>query len=159
MSAQTTAPISIHHASLHRTVRVGACPVLTVTVTYPCPASVEGAPEGVVTRFCEAYRHMAENFLSWATDEASDTSPAREALMAFASSGPNRAYTFERRLLECRMEATVTSDGRGLTVERCVSMKVRRSGQFVGPSRRGFEQWRLPGLTLARSQTDFWEKL
>lgn len=163
----------LSHCTLRRLVRVGACPVLEVCVTYPVLSFAEdgdAAARPAVARFNEAYRAMAEAFLAWATD-----GPAREAVEAFSAAGAGAVYRFDRRMLLCHMTVEVASDADGgtagnaapvdgrryLRVKRSVSVGTRRGLQAAprqDAPRQSVEEidlWRWPSLTLASKTKKF----
>ena len=133
----------------HRILRVGVCPVLEMTVTYPhletdAPAS---------NRFNETYRDLAESFMAWA-----ETAPYEEAKAAFADLGASAPYRFDRRRLLCSMTAAVQGQvgvdkgERGptyLAVTRTVRLLSRR-GEVAERSVRAVDLWRWPELTAER---------
>jgi hypothetical protein len=131
--------LPVETVTLRHTYRVGACPVLEVTVTYPhIPHESPAA-----TRFNEAYRSMAESFLAWA-----DTAPAEEARASFAAMGSTAPYRFDRRILTCSMTAEILSP-RLLTVTRAVTLKSRR-GELTERTITAVDGWRIPELTAVK---------
>ncbi len=152
MSRVHLSPDPITHTALCRLVRVGATPVMAISVTYPVlsPDAASHAPEGEdslfasrIARFNDAYRAMAEAFADWAAG-----APAAAASEAFVSAGPGAAYTFDRRLLTCRMEATLDGEGR-LTVRRTVRTGSRR-GTVPAETFTTVDRWRTEDLSLLR---------
>ena len=109
-----------------RTVRVGAVPVLTVTVIRPVveiPADGGGgtntagtAPQADgVTRFNDGTRRMAETFLAYALD-----GPAKAAADAYRAAGNGAAYSFPRREVLCKMTITSARGGEAETTILCL---------------------------------------
>ena len=146
--------VAVETVTERRLHRVGACPVLEVTVTYPRLRIGEG--EGTPTpadaeRFNRAYARMAEAFLSWAEGE-----PARAASEAFLSMGAGAAYRFDRRLILCNMTADLVRGSRSQGVEflrvvRRVSQGCRKGG-VTGKILIYEDVWRVPLLTLVRQR-------
>ena len=136
-----TLPSSISHTQETRLYRVGATPVLEVTVTYPTLP----APSPAAQRFNEAYRAMAEAFFAWA-----ESTPAAEAAAAFCAM-ERAAYTFDRRLITCTMTAEPPREGADphgeLRVTRTVIASTRR-GTLPERRRSSTERWRTDDLTL-----------
>ncbi len=112
---------AVIYASVRRLVRVGACVVLEVTVTYPMAvAGTEGCD-----RFCAVYREAAEAFVHWALGE-----PASLAREAFSAMGTGAAYRFDRWCLSCRFEVVrEEADDRYAVVTRTVISGRRRGGE------------------------------
>ncbi len=140
-----TYSLTLTHDTLHRYARAGHTPALEVTVTYPVLALADAAgrdcPEAsAVERFNQAYRTMAEAFLTW-----SDGAPAEMALAAFAAAGLRAVYTFDRRCLSCRMEAEMGETY--LTVRRKVTRGSRR-GSVPPFGQEDRDVWRLSDLSL-----------
>ena len=135
------------HDTTHRIHRVGACPVLELTVTYPRIGIADGEASSAVERFNEAYRTMAENWLAWA-----ESVLLSEANEAFAAEGAGASYRFERRVAVCQMSASeLPAEGECLTVTRTLRLTTRRGGQ--GEKRRsGGDRWRWPSLTLSEGR-------
>ncbi len=152
--------VTVTDCTLRRWVRVGACPVLEVAVTYPqlacyvgeganAKSDVQGRTPvpAAVERFNRAYPAMAEAFLSWAQG-----APAEAAIAAFHAYGMSAAYCFDRRIITCRMTARVDAPDtahtpNALVVERTVWMGSRH-GEVAPTERRTVEEWRWPSLTL-----------
>ena len=144
------APLTVTYCHICRTCRVGACPVLEVTVTYPVLSLSIPDTETVspaVTRFNEAYRTMAENLLAWAQGSVCEAATAD-----FMAAGAGAAYRFDRRLVTCHMTAAFVpskenAEVRYLVVTRPLCMTSRR-GEV--PERRltATDLWRWPELTL-----------
>ena len=135
-------PITVTEIARRRLLRIGAVPVLEVTVIYPC-LTWEAEAASAMSRFNAAYETMAEAFLEWA-----DQVPYAQATEAYAALGPRAAYRFDRRLLVCAMKAEpLTSADKRLTVYRTVTYTSRR-GEMGTVSREGRDVWRLPSLTL-----------
>lgn len=132
--------IPVETLTLRRLTRVGACVVLEVTVTYP--HIPDGSP--AAARFNEAYRSIAERFLSW-----SDTAPAEEARAAYTALGSAAPYRFDRRILTCDMTVALPSPDR-LTVTRTATLKSRR-GELAERTVAATDAWRFPELTAVRS--------
>lgn len=140
--------VSVTYARLRHVFRVGACPVLEVTVIYPCLKGGDPAERPAdlpsVLRFNQAYRRMAEGILRW-----SGGAPLEEAEAAFRAGGPGAGFRFDRRLVICEMTADVTADTARLRVSRVLRVGSRR-GEASERFREGEEIWRLPELTLCR---------
>ena len=142
----------IDHEQIHRIYRAGACPVLEVTLTYPCLRGEAGEadpPHVAVSRFNDFYRGLAEAMLSWVEDTVQ-----KEVLAAFAAEGSGAAYRFDRRQVVCHMTATSSDgqDGRNdekneLIVTREVSFSCRR-GSLEERRITATEVWRRRDLTL-----------
>ncbi len=134
----------IAYATLHRICRVSETPVMEITVTYPFLVLPDPLADNSVTsaveRFCEAYRAIAEVFLTRFAEEL-----AEKASEAFRAGGAWAAYTFDRRTVNCRMEAEV-SDG-VLTVNRTVTTGSRR-GHVPTVCRESRDRWRMADLSL-----------
>ncbi len=131
------------HSVVRRIHRVGACPVLEATVTYPCLSVEEGGEAPSLTRFNEAYRAMAEAWLAWV--ESALLPAANEA---FTAEGAGASYRFDRRVAVCEMKVeTLTPEGAYLIVERTLRLTSRR-GSAGEVCRRERETWRWPELTL-----------
>ena len=73
--------------SLRRTRRIGACPILTVTASYPKWQGESEAAE----RFNKGYLQMAEAFVTWAEK---DLAPRAE--VAFEALGSRAPYVFPK---------------------------------------------------------------
>lgn len=139
------AALSLTHLCERRLIRVGACPVLEITVTYPTLSGED--PACPVEVFNSAYRRMTEAFLYWG-----ETAFGELAANDFAEAGPGAGYRFDRRVLVCRMEADMAEEGDGsrIRVTRSVWSGTRRTGQgTVLPE--AVDLWRLPELTLQKS--------
>lgn len=145
--------MQVQHHRIHRIYRAGACPILEVTLTYPCLCSAEDGTEALspaVTRFNEFYETVAERLLSWAEGTI------REAAAAdFAAEGSGASYRFDRRRLTCDMTVTLPPAEEGSAVQNTVTLTVTRTLVFDG--RRGTlrerrltaeDEWRWPELTL-----------
>ena len=149
---QYAAPLAVTHSRTHRTFRAGACPVLDVTVTYPClgPGQPGSEESPAVARFNEAYRSMAENLLEWAQG------PVLEAAMAdFEAAGAGAVYHFDRRIVICDMTASPVLSGDTvevdfLTVSRSIRVGSRR-GEAEERGLTATDRWRWPELTLCPS--------
>ncbi len=139
--------LSLQHVTQRRYARVSHTPVMEVSVTYPV-LSLEpfGGKDNffsaAAARFNEAYRAAAENFAEWGMG-----APAEEARAAFAEAGMAAAYTFDRRLLICRMEASV--EGERLVVRRAVLLTCRR-GTVASRRQDAVDRWRIADLSLLR---------
>jgi hypothetical protein len=136
----------IGHERIHRVYRAGACPVLEVTVTYPCLRGEEGAVEpldGAKIRFNDFYQSLAERVLAWAEGGL------RDAIMEdFTAAGNGAAYRFDRRCLLCEMTATLSEVPNGtLTVTRVMSFSCRR-GSMETRSMTATDVWRREDFTL-----------
>ncbi len=134
----------ITHCQLHRIFRVGICPVLEVSVTYPrlqadCP---EEALPLAVARFNRAYLRMAEGILTW-----SGGALLSSVEDAFREAGTAASFRFDRRVVDCRMTVEAGETGRYLLVTRTLSVGSRR-GSIPVQSRKGMDRWRNPGLVL-----------
>lgn len=128
--------------TLRRLYRVGACPILEVTVAYP-RLTEEASP--AVTRFNETYRAMAEGFLAWG-----DAAPREEAEAAFCALGASAPYRFDRRALSCSMSAALSgAEGKParLSVTRTLRLSSRR-GEMTEVSLSETNVWRWPELTV-----------
>ncbi len=147
--------MQLQHHRIHRIYRAGACPILEVTLTYPCLYPAEEASEALspaATRFNEFYETMAERLLSWAEGSL------REAAAAdFETEGGGAAYRFDRRRLTCAMTATLSPVGEESAAPKALTMTVTRALVFDG--RRGTlqerrltaaDEWRWPELTLRK---------
>lgn len=142
-------PLTLSHCRLHRICRVGACPLLEITITYPCLCPPEGEGIGsAVDRFNTAYRTMAEKLMAWGEGALYEG-----VLVEFEAAGAEAVYGFDRRLLVCDMSAAFSEQGEGegegttLTVTRILRLSSRRGGA----EERGIsasDRWRLPSLTL-----------
>ncbi len=149
--------ISVTHRRLHHIFRVGACPVLEVTVTYPCLGAdlPEDALSPAITRFDQAYLRMAEGVLNWCAGE-----PLAEAEAAFRAGGAGAGFRFDRRFVTCEM--TVTPGGpeeqKDATLQVCRTLRMgSRRGEILETTRTGKDVWRIPELTLCR-QPKFFKK-
>ncbi len=139
---------SVTHNTQRTYVRVGATPVMEITVTYPVLSFAVGEREdrafsSALDRFNEAYRAMAEAFSAWGGH-----TPAEEAQAAFTSAGVGAVYTFDRRLLDCRMEVEC-GEGGILTVRRRICRGSRR-GSVPSVCRESIDRWRVLDLSLLR---------
>lgn len=166
INPQPTWPLT--HNRLHRVFRVGASPVLEVTVTYPALSPAEDgigteALRSAVHRFNRAYQQMADTWLAW-TQEA----PLETAMAAFAAAGAAAAYRFDRRVLVCDMLAAYApaDEPTRLTVTRTLKSESRR-GELSPRSLTATDIWRWPELTLVpprknriqfHKKTENWEK-
>ena len=138
------ATLTLTHLCERRLIRVGACPVLEITVTYPILSGED--PACPVEVFNSAYRRMTEAFLYWG-----ETAFGELAAGDFAEAGSGAGYRFDRRVLVCRMEADMAEEGDGgrIRVTRSVWSGTRRTGQkTVLPE--VVDVWRLPELTLQK---------
>ncbi len=136
---------TIRHTADRRLVRVGACTVLEVTVTYPILTASDGDSfQTVRDRFNNGYRVAAEAFLSWGAETY-----GKSATADFAAAGPGAVYTFDRRLLSCRFVAEADPQAARLTVTRTVTCASRRGTE---PPRRAetVDLWRLFDLSPIR---------
>lgn len=151
-------PAAVSTVTSRRLFRVGACPVLEVSVTYPRLDADSIAAASSVARFNETYRAMAEAFLAWA-----ESAPAEEAKAAFAAMGASAPYRFDRRALTCDVtaiwhgsaRAVKGRDGEAEGEEGCTVLTVTRTARLT--SRHGevgersltaVDEWRWPELTL-----------
>jgi hypothetical protein len=151
-------PAVVSAVTCRRLFRVGACPVLEVSVTYPRLDAEAVASAGSVARFNETYRALAEAFLAWA-----ETAPVEEAQAAFAAMGASAPFRFDRRVLTCDVTAEWQGKDRiakGKDAETwegdgCAVLAVTRTARLIG--RRGeveerslmaVDEWRWPELTL-----------
>lgn len=133
----------ITHRHVRRAYCIGARPALEIAVSYPAIESRGEPLPSAALRFSEAYRTMAEAWLSWAEG------PLFQRVKAdFAAEGPSAAYRFTRRRASCILVATPVPR------EAPFTLTVTRTVSLQGPS--GFERslededvWRLPRLTLA----------
>lgn len=151
-----------HHTRRHLE-RVGTTTVLEAVATYPQIRVIDTEQEnegmaaheptpskppkppapayfGDVATFNDTYRTLADTYLTWAKD-----APARQAAADFEAAGRDAAYTFDRRLLTCRMEVTVTKadkNGLALAVSRQVTRSTRR-GSIPPAEWTGQEIWRV----------------
>lgn len=134
---QTTA-FSVSHTDLRRLFRVGSTVVLEATVSYPSLTCEDGENKLIqngISRFNEVYRAMAEAFLGWC-----EGTLAEDAKGDFSAAGAGAVYTFDRRLVTCRMEAAPDGDGGAVSVRRSVTLGSRRGGIWV--SREQSDRWR-----------------
>ncbi len=146
----SAASLTITHCHARRTCRVGACPVLEVTVTYPALCSAAPDTEELppsVTRFNEAYRTMAENLLEWAQGSLCEA-----AMADFNAAGAGAAYRFDRRMVVCNMTASCPASADNaeapcLIVTRTLRMTSRR-GEVPEKRLVASDLWRWPELTL-----------
>ncbi len=139
---------TLTYTPLRQLVRVGHTPVAEVTATHPVLSLVDTEGEddafsAAVRRFNEAYRSMAEAFLQWGL-----SAPAEAAAAAFVFAGAGAAYTFDRRLLTCTMEAEWTENGILLVCRRV--LRGSRRGLVPTERREGLDRWRAEDLTLVR---------
>lgn len=141
---------TVDHVTLRRLLREGACPILEVVAVYPVlRMEEEGASAAIadtadtagIERWNRAHREAAEAFVAWATDRVSE-----EARATYAALGMGAAYRYDRRVLSCRLEATVEGDT--VTVKRTVSDGYRRGGETV--RREAITHWQLPDGTMRR---------
>ena len=133
-----TPVLAMTHTALRRLVRVGSTVVLEATVSYPSLACEDGENKMIqngISRFNEAYRTIAEAFLEWCAGTL-----AEDAKGDFSAAGVGAVYTFDRRLVTCRMEATPDGDGGAVSVRRSVTLGSRRGGVLV--SREQTDRWR-----------------
>lgn len=136
------------HPCEHRLIRVGACPVLEITVTYP---ALEGdGPEEAVAAFNDGYRRMAEAFLYWG-EHALGERVAGE----LEAEGAGAAFRFDRRLLICTMEGQILEeDGRTiLRVRRNLRLTSRRGSVEEHALPTAEDIWRIPELTIGFRRT------
>ena len=147
-----TEELTLRHGRVHRVHCIGVCPALEVTAVYPVLDTAGGEPSAAVLRFNEAYRAMAEGWLSWA-----EGSLLERVTAELEAGGVGAVYRFTRRRATCEMVACEMA-GRemaaddlarptaSLTVNRTVSL----DGWERGSARRVSEDiWRWPDLTLA----------
>lgn len=146
---QSEMPLTLTHCEIHRILRAGACPILEVTVTYPCLCPSDpraGEPSSAILRFNEAYRTMAEKLTEWAAGVVFEA-----ALADFNGAGAGAAYRFDRRLVICDMKGEFSSrEDRAvseLTVTRILRLTGRR-GSVPERSLTAIDRWSLPALTL-----------
>ena len=133
---------AVSYRDSRRLRRVGACPILEISVTYPVLEEGEGALlPPAVARFNRAYADMAEALLSWA-----DGAPADAAVEAFWAMGEGAMFRFDRRVVTCEMTVEETHADR-LTVRRALTVTTRR-GSGEGEEMVARDVWRLPELTL-----------
>ena len=145
----TEMPLTLTHHRLHRILRAGACPILEISVTYPClgtPEAAEGEASPAVARFNEAYRTMADRLTEWAAGTLFEA-----ALADFNGAGVGAAYRFDRRVVACDMagEMVTREDGEAfaLTVTRTLRLNCRR-GTMPERCLIATDRWSLPDLTL-----------
>lgn len=135
--------LPVETVTLRHTYRVGACPVLEVTVTYP---RIPETANPAAPRFNEAYRSMADHFLTWA-----EGAPAEASKAAFVAMGGAAPYRFDRRLLTCAMTPAPAAEegknGQDLLILRTVTRTSRR-GEMPPAALTATDRWRLPELTL-----------
>ena len=140
--------LQLIHVTIRRIHRLGACPVLEVTVTYPAWIADRGELSPAAERFNTAYRTMAEHLLAWAEETVLPT-----VIEAFAAEGATAAYRFDRRLLTCTMQGelggALSDESRRLTVTRELRLTRRRDTSAAKASRTT-DSWLWPELTLAR---------
>ncbi len=128
-----------------RLVRVGGCPVLSVSVSYPCLISVgEAAATAAVTSFNDTYRTAAERFTAWALD-----APAAAATAAFESAGQGAAYRFARWEITCDMTPVWDAGGEFLRMETTAVWRVRRESD-ARKKAQWTDLWRIPSLYLEK---------
>ena len=133
---------AVSYRACRRLRRVGACPILEISVTYPVLEEGEGdLLPSAVARFNQAYADIAEALLSWA-----DGAPADAAAEAFWAMGEGAMFRFDRRLICCDMTVEERSADR-LTVRRTLTLTTRRGGG-EGEEMVARDVWRLPTLTL-----------
>ncbi len=139
--------LTLTHTTLRRLFRVGCTPVLELTVTHPVltgnDSDADKIQASATERFNQAYRSVAEAFCTYVADR-----PVEEATAAFAALGSGAAYTFDRRVVLCRMEAELCDDG-FLRVRRTVTLASRR-GTLPTRTREAVDRWRLSDLSLCR---------
>ena len=146
-------PLTLTHCRIHRILRAGACPILEVSVTYPCldvSEAGEACPAAetcsAVDRFNEAYRTMADHLVEWAEGALFEA-----ALADFNGAGMGAAYRFDRRMVVCDMagEVLTREDGEAdaLTVTRTLRLNCRR-GTMPDRCLIATDRWSLPDLTL-----------
>lgn len=146
-------PLTLTHCRIHRILRAGACPILEVSVTYPCLEASEAGEAcpaaetcSAVARFNEAYGTMVQNLTEWA-----EGTLFKAALADFNGAGMGAAYRFDRRMVVCDMagEMLTREDGEAfeLTVTRTLRLTCRRG---TVPERRltATDRWSLPDLSL-----------
>ena len=134
----------IIHGCLRRIYRVGICPVLEVSITYPrlladCP---DEALPFAVARFNHAYLRMAEGILTW-----SGGTLLTSVEDAFREAGAAASYGFDRRVVDCRMTAEAEDEAGHLLVTRTISVGSRR-GSIPVQRREGRDLWCCPELVL-----------
>lgn len=147
-------PYTVDHRYIHRIFRVGACPVLEVTVTYPCLcpdlSPGEDCPPAV-RRFNLAYERIADGFAAWCSGI-----PLEAAEEAFRAAGIGAAYRFDRRTVTCEMMIACGENGQVETGgEICVTRTLRlgsRRGEMPPITRVETDCWRQPGLSLGQFQ-------
>ena len=135
--------LTLTHPCERRLIRVGACPVLEITVTYP---ALEGdEPEEAVAAFNDGYRRMAEAFLYWG-EHALGERVAGE----LEAEGAGAAFRFDRRLLICAMEGQILEEGGRtiLRVQRSLRLTSRRGSVEEHALPPAEDIWRIPELTL-----------
>ncbi len=150
---------TITHITRRQLVRVGVCPVLEAEVCYPMLETAGDATFPAAERFNRAYLDMADAFLAWALRD-----PASAATEAFAALGGSAAYRFDRRMIACRMTASIHrmasirrtasidaaesgEAGGYLRVERLVRLSSRR-GETAARERNDVDLWSWPSLRL-----------
>lgn len=128
-------------------VRVGACPVLSVRVRYPQLIRREGyvgaaaePTDAAVARFNDTYRTAAEQFMAWGLG-----TPTVKATAAFEAMGVDAVYRFAR--WELTMDATPVWDGDStfLRVKTTAVWQVRREADARG-ERQLTDVWHWPSL-------------
>ena len=132
----------LRHSRIHRVYRRGVCPVLEVTVTYPVLDTCGETPSSAILRFNEAYRAMAEGYLSWAEGDLLE-----RVTEEFETAGVGAVYRFDRRRAACSMVASVSPFPQAhLLVARTVSLEGLGGRSSTQVSE---DTWRRPDLTLA----------
>lgn len=142
-----TEELTLRHSRVHRVHCIGVCPALEVTAVYPVLDTAGGEPSAAVLRFNEAYRAMAEGWLSWA-----EGSLLERVTAELEAGGVGAVYRFTRRRATCEMIACemVADD----LARPTASLTVNRTVSLDGPGnssvrRMSADIWRWPGLTLA----------
>ncbi len=140
----------IMHNTLRRLFRAGNSVVLDVTVIYPVlrfDGDEDAAVSDAVSRFNDAYLAATEAFLDWCGKV-----PFEDARTAFSEEGIGAVYTFDRRVVMCRAEATVDEGGDTLHVCRTITEGSRRGGTFA--VRTEHDVWRTADLTWISRRRD-----
>ena len=133
-----TPAISIVHTDLRRLFRVGSTAALEVAVSYPSLTLADEKNklmQQAISRFNEAYLAMAEAFLGWC-----EGTPAEDAKSDFAAAGIGAVYTFDRRIVTCRMVAVSEEDSGVILVRRTVTRGSRRGGASISCEQT--DRWR-----------------
>lgn len=100
-------PFSYVPNTLHRTHRVGAVPVLEVSICYPSICMQSEALEEDVQRFNQGCEGIAQAFLTWALSSPSQA--AEEAFLSGNSLPDIQRHRYRRRQLSCRLTLDMPS--------------------------------------------------